>query len=572
MTLGLAVSASAVFGQNAERNAPKVPKPAAVAGSLAAPALAVDSAAGDTTIVPELKGVVIVDKPKTINPAGAKGVTGLKVGGPDFLLDREFAGVVVPYLGKPFTNRKLTELQRDIIVFCRKKDHPVVDVLFEEQEIVDGVIQITVLDGKLGKVAIRNEGEQWFKDKFILSNIRLHEGDSLVESKLVEDINWLNRNPFREVDIKLRQGEVGRVDLDVEVRDQRPFRPYLGYEDSLTRILGDHLFFVGFNWGNAFGWDHQLNYQFSTDIGFQHIRSHSGSYVIPLPWRHTVTIFGSYTDVNPDISKLGFPGVTQKGSSYQTSLRYTVPLPKLWKIEHDIAVGADFKRSDNNLEFGGTNVFSRPAEIVQFNAGYRGSAADPYGKTTMSAQAYVSPGGFTGVNNNTNFNSVRQGAVADYYYVRLDAERQTRLPWDFTLVGKGTFQFSDANLLPSEQMGLGGYSTIRGYEERLANGDEGYILNAEVWTPVIKTGNLLGKPEWKDTLQFLAFYDYGSVKFNTVTPGSSNANSNLSSVGGGLRYSVSRNFSLRFDYGIQLTERELSSRHSRGHLGAQLSF
>lgn len=568
----MVIGAGVAFGQNAERNAPKVPKSGAAPASLSSPAPAADATAGDAVIVPQLKGVVIVDKAKTINPAGARGVTGLKVGGPDYLLDKDFAQVVVPYLGKPLTNRRLTELQRDIILFCRQKDHPVVDVLFEEQEIVDGVVQITVLDGKLGKVTIKNEGEQWFKDKFILGSIRLREGDSLQESKLVDDINWLNRNPFREVDVKLRQGEVGKVDLDVEVRDMRPFRFYLGYEDSLTRVLGDHLFFAGFNWGNVFNWDHQLNYQFSTDIGFRHIRSHSGSYVVPLPWRHTLTLFGSYTEVNPDTSKLPAAGFIQKGSSYQASMRYSIPLPKVAAINQEITLGADFKGSDNNLEFGGVSVYSRQLEIIQFNAGYRGSLPDRWGKTVFSAQAYVNPGDFTRLSDDVYANSVRQTAVADYYYVRMDAERQTKLPSEFTLVNRATFQFSDANLVPSEQLGLGGNSTVRGYEERLANGDEGWILNTEVWTPAIRVGNLMGKPDWKDTLQFLVFYDYGSTKVNTVVPGQSDANENLSSAGGGLRYSVARNFSLRFDYGIQLTERQQSSRHSRGHLSAQLSF
>jgi len=39
-----------------------------------------------------------------------------------------------------------------------------------------------------------------------------------------------------------------------------------------------------------------------------------------------------------------------------------------------------------------------------------------------------------------------------------------------------------------------------------------------------------------------------------------------------LRYTVSRNFSFRFDYGIPLTQKEINSNNSRLHVGALLSF
>ncbi len=574
-SLVLLLGALSASGQNAERNAPRTPAPA----KSTAPATpdAGQSTLGEgpeVTIVEKLKGIVIVDAAKTINPAGARGVSGLLVRGPAFLIDTRFAAVVAPYLGAKLTNKKLAQLQRDIILFARKKDYPVVDVLFEEQEIVDGVVQITVLVGKAGKIAIHNEGEQYFSNEFVASQIRLHEGEPIKESDLLGDINWLNRNPFRQVDVKLKPGEVGRVDLDVDVKDRYPFRVYMGFEDSLTRVLDSRMWYVGFNWGNAFKLDrdHQLNYQFSASTDIRRMQSHSASYIIPLPWRHTFTIYGSHTDVEPDLTALGFSGLQQRGESWQLSARYGIPLPRILGVDSEVTAGFDYKNADNNLEFGGTNVFARPTEIGQFSLGYHGAVNDPYGQTTFGVTGVYSPGGLFNHNNDTDFGLTRfNGTKANYYYVRLDGERDTKLPWGFTWVLKGTIQLTDDALLPSEQIGVGGYSTVRGYEERLANGDHGWVINNELRTPAWRISNITGDPETGDNLQFLIFYDAGSASFAyslTTDP----IHNDLSSVGAGLRFTVGRNATLRLDYGYQLSDRELSGRHQRGHVGFQLNF
>jgi hemolysin activation/secretion protein len=86
-------------------------------------------------------------------------------------------------------------------------------------------------------------------------------------------------------------------------------------------------------------------------------------------------------------------------------------------------------------------------------------------------------------------------------------------------------------------------------------------------------GNLLGRPGGRDELQLLAFFDYGSVEVIDALPeDGDDPDKTLASVGGGLRWTVSRNFSLRFDYGFPLQEKDLNERSARGHIGALLSF
>ena len=100
-------------------------------------------------------------------------------------------------------------------------------------------------------------------------------------------------------------------------------------------------------------------------------------------------------------------------------------------------------------------------------------------------------------------------------------------------------------------------------------GDNGWIINNEIRTPPIPMGLLA----LEDQLQILGFFDYGSERLIDPIPADgSDPNKTLYSTGVGLRYTVSRNFSFRFDYGIPLAEKSLNAHSPRTHVGVLLSF
>jgi hemolysin activation/secretion protein len=239
-----------------------------------------------------------------------------------------------------------------------------------------------------------------------------------------------------------------------------------------------------------------------------------------------------------------------------------------------VAVGFDFKRSDNNLLAGGTNVLQNSStDISQFVLSYTGMLPDPLGRTSFGLEFNYSPGNFLGANTDADFGKLRNGAKANYFYTRINATRLTKLPWDFSWVINGWAQFSTERLLPSEELALGGYNTVRGYDERVVTGDNGWIVSNEIRTPAMLLGNILEIREGRDELQFLGFFDCGGVRVvHANTSDGSNPNKTLLSAGAGLRYTVSRHLSFRCDYGFPLAEKAINERSSRVHLGALLSF
>jgi hemolysin activation/secretion protein len=122
-------------------------------------------------------------------------------------------------------------------------------------------------------------------------------------------------------------------------------------------------------------------------------------------------------------------------------------------------------------------------------------------------------------------------------------------------------------------LGLGGSDNLRGYEEREANGDNGFVLVDELHGPPLQVARLFGRGLQDDRLDPLVFIDYGVVGSHKLLPGEPNY-LELASSGLGIRYNFGNNFSLRADYGWQLKQSGVSDlrRTSRGYLSAVLSY
>jgi hemolysin activation/secretion protein len=431
-----------------------------------------------------------------------------------------------------------------VIIYYRNHDRPIVDVFVPEQDITIGTVQVVILEGYVGKIT--TTGNHWFSDHEISSNIRLQPGDPIRSSELRADLDWLNANPFRSTDAIYHPGvQLGATDIELRTQERFPLRLYAGYDNDGNPVTGLSREEAGFNWGNAFALGQQFNFQYTTSG--EDLRAESASYVIPLPWRNTLTFFGSYTETHGAIP----PYLGISGRSYQISGRYSVPLPEFGsgplKYKHNVAAGFDYKYNDNALEFGGLSAGGTLYDVAQFVLSYNGALSDPHGRTTLDFEGYFSPGNWVGNNNDAAFNAAHTLAGSQYTYGTLMLERLNRLPGDWSVVLRGTLQLSDSNLAPSEQLGFGGYDTVRGYSERTTNADEGTITTVEVRTPDLGIGQPLDKAEW----QLLAFWDQGTA-FNHSLLTNEQRETRLSSVGMGLRASVSTYMTLRLDWGLRL--------------------
>lgn len=521
-------------------------------------------------LISTLRGLVFVPTPGSVLRSGT-GAHGIVLKGVEVPAEPGFLKLTSSYLGQRLTGARLNTLISDIILFYRSHDRPVVDVIVPEQEITNGVLQVVLLEGKVGKISVT--GNRWFSSEEIASGVAVQPGESISQSGLQEDLDALNANPFRTTELVYHPGEkLGQTDLVLQTHDRFPLRLYGGYEDSGNAPTGFDRYLAGFNYGDLFGIGQQVNYQYTTSGNGDSLRAHAGSYIIPLPWHHTLTFFGSYVDTKGVVPPL----IGLIGRSYQISGRYTIPLPEFRfagvNYTHTFSAGFDYKYNKNALEFG--DLFSGQSlyAVDQFAMGYTGAETDPYGQTTVNDQLYVSPGDWGGNNNDAAFAGAHAGATSGYVYNTLILQRLTKLPGDWALVLRGTLQTSNSNLAPSEQLGFGGYDSVRGYDEREVNTDEGYIFTTELRAPPISLGGLFDSKVFKDELQFLGFWDYGAAHDHAPLAGEP-SEIPLSALGLGLRYSINTYLSVRFDYGFQLLRTGFDNDGgNRSDLGVVVSY
>lgn len=467
------------------------------------------------------------------------------------------------YLEKPLTEGSLQKITREIVAHYRANDLPVVDAIVPEQDITDGVLKILILEGRI--TAVRTEGNRHFPNAILRRAIRLSPGERIAGEPLRQDIEWLNRNPFRQVNAVFTPGEApGDTELILLTDDRPPVRLFTGYENTGHRLTRRSRYYAGLNWANAFNQDHQFNYQFTFSGDLESFRAHSGSYIVPLPWRHIATVFGSYIDTSARV----LDPFELTGNSWHTGARYAVPLPRPPRttFNHEARIGGDYKSANTNLAFGGDEIFDVTAEVIQGMAGYEATWNDRAGRNFFGVDLFYSPGGVTGHNSDEVFAESRPGTSAEYVYGQVRGERLTDLPMEFSWQLEGVFQATSDRLIFTEQLALGGHRTIRGYLEREVTADEGYFIRNEIrsfeWRALGATHRMGA----------VGFFDIGEARVRDARDNERGART-LAGAGAGIRYRIDRYFSARLDLAFPLRSGPTTRRGDpRIHAGVTASW
>jgi len=238
------------------------------------------------------------------------------------------------------------------------------------------------------------------------------------------------------------------------------------------------------------------------------------------------------------------------GSSWQLSGRYSHTLCRTKCQVDKLQLGFDTKGTDNLIDFGIPAAASPDTEvhIVNLIMGFSSQQKYSDGVTAYACDLFASPGYLLSRNKNEDFCSLRSNSKAHYAYVRSWVERVYNIDCSRDFVVRATGQLATNRLPATEQLGFGGYRTMRGYDMRIVNGDAGYNVNFEYRRKPTR-----GCCNGKDTsLTLLAFSDTGQ-QFNYGNDSNLPYDEFLASVGVGFRYIIDPACTLRFDYGVPLT-------------------
>ncbi|MBY0529418.1 MAG: BamA/TamA family outer membrane protein [Rhabdochlamydiaceae bacterium] len=401
-----------------------------------------------------------------------------------------------------------------------------------------------VKEGVVGKVDYTET--KWFSVDHYKRNIPLITGDVLDLDDLENNVAWLNRNPFQYTEILLSPGKsAGTSDVHFATKERFPWQFYAGVDNTGTRYTDPIRLMAGFNWGNFFGTADQFSFQFTASPDFHRFKSYLIDYTAYLPWQHELNIYSSYGSIHPKISD-----VHKEGKNVQASLRYLIPFkPFFTDLKHQLTWGLDYKWINSNLFYLSNRMLpltTQPVTITQAMLGYRLDYEKNHTHLTFDLECYGSPVSFLPHQSDHDYQRLRSGSQAQYFYGKSALGVTYRFAEKMQLAFLVRGQASTKALLVSEQFGLGGYDTVRGYQERAFNADNAVCFNGEFRTPPISFMD-----NCKDHFSLLGFVDaaYGR---NYDKESGVPSQQWLLGVGPGVRYDIGTYLTTRLDYGFQL--------------------
>ncbi|NGX28983.1 MAG: Heme/hemopexin transporter protein HuxB [Candidatus Anoxychlamydiales bacterium] len=515
----------------------------------------------------KVKALIFTNQPMLIDEECLQDYEGIELEGFRVNNFEKFQNEFAIFLNKPLTLEVLERIKDTTLTYFKKNTPYLVDIkILENQDVSTGRVQILVMFARLGEMT--SSGAKYFSNSRLLKKLNVEHNECINIHRIQKYLSSFNQNPFRNTSLILEPGEeIGYTDIHLQTQDLFPVRVYGGYENTGNEIASKHRFLTGLNFGNFLYLDHQMNIEFRFAPHVSKWWGISGNYIIPTYFNTYFKIIGSYVRTKPDTD----PDYELRGKAWTALARYHVPIYLFEDGTSELIFGYDFKQTNNFLNFIATSVFNELIDISQFVFQFTGNNNDRFGLTSYLLSLYYSPGDMTDHNENKNFQAEGYAQKSKYFYATLHFDRTFRIPKEFLYVMEFFGQLSSVKLLPTEEISIGGFYTVRGYQENAVFGDDGFYFRNEIRSPNMKHAKYKNLHDW----QFLAFVDTGYVR--DLNDNVSNKNSSfLASLGPGLRYTVENYFILKLDYGVQLKKANrdffAKSWHSKLHVFVSLQY
>lgn len=470
------------------------------------------------------------------------------------------------YYGKNISKEDVSKIREEIRSFYIENNHPFVTVTVPPQELKAGVLKLLVIESTVGTIEVK--GNRYFKEALFTAPLQVGRGDPVNENTLAKNLQTINRNPFRAVNAIYSAGkDPNTTNIELYVRDRFPLRVYSGIDNTGIRPMGHFRFYTGINWANVFGLGHMLSLQYTTDSTFHNLMAATFHYTAPVASGFTALCYGGYSQTNVPYKRL--PEFKVHGNSVQVSGRLQFPLTPRYGLVQELEVGADFKQAMNIMRFGWDGPIANVGNTqltqlaLQYTLGYQTSLYN----FTLTGEFYVSPIRWLPHQNAISYGHANPGALPQYVYMRIGSTGWIMLPKEWSVSGAARLQLANQNLLTSEQVGIGGYDTVRGYAERQLSTDNAIILNGEIRTPKFGVIRRFTKNELvQDTMQFLGFLDYGCGWYHIDLPPAPPFEF-LFSGGFGVRYFFGQFLTVRADYGFKIHRADYPGGMGELHFG-----
>lgn len=491
------------------------------------------------------------------------------VDGNTLLPAAEMMAALAPYTG---AGRDFGDVQRALETLeglYHARGWRLVAVQLPEQELDGGVVRLHVVETPVRQVEVA--GNRHFSEANIRASLpALRPGATPNLDDVSRNLRLANENPARKIKLSLADAAAdaagaNAVDARIDVADERPWRVALNVDNTGTEATGKTHAGILLQHADLWGRDHVGTLQYtSSPERPDRVAVWAAGYHIPLyAAGDSIDVFASYSNVDSGAvaSGLGALAVTGKGAVY--GARYNQLLTRRGNLDARLVYGVDVRAYKNDVVIANTN-FGNDVTVHPLSVGYAATYAAGAGSAELSVALLQNvAGGQRG--GGADFAAVRSGARAGYRLLRasLALARTLGADWQARLLLGG--QWTRDALVPGEQFGAGGATTVRGFGERDLATDTGAVGNAELFTP-----NLCARAGWQCRL--LGFYDTAWGERNRALAAELRRAA-ISSTGLGLRVAAGSTASVLLDYGHALHVGDIApTSRNRLHVRVSLAY
>lgn len=499
---------------------------------------------------------------------------------PEDLLNQK----VMPFVGKGRVYGDIQKALEAIEAAYRSAGYNSVQVYVPEQELTSGVVRIQVTEGVIGKVLV--SGNSRFSNENIRASLpHLQEGKTPNARQLSENIQLANENPAKQVEVTLALGEQeGQMNAKVNVTEQNPQRFFVTVDDTGTGATGHIRTGLAYQNANLMGGDEVLTAAYTTSPDAPTGVSVD---IYSLAFRKPFYDLGDsldliYADSNVNtptitssVGAIAVPGMSGKGNVF--GVRWNHLFPRQGEYSSKLVFGYDYKYFNTRCAGFAPGVLASctPHTTRPVSATYSGQWQNPgYVADFNVGLAYNLPLGgkhveaTTGTVDNYSFIAGRTKVDDDFLILRAGGSYTLRVG-DWQVRGALNSQWAEHGLVAGEQLGLAGSTAVRGFNERAAAADTGYVGNLEAYSPDYAA--VLGVP---GNVRGIVFYDFAQG-WNNNALATVPKSVTVASWGVGLRYGLDKDVTLRVDLAQVVdhgTVASVSNGSWRGHFGLNISF
>lgn len=443
--------------------------------------------------------------------------------------------IVKDSIGQDLSIKELAQVADQITQYYRSHGYMVAKAYIPEQDMADGVVALTVVEGVYGKIYINNLSR--LKQQAIVDVLeKVQPGQVIVKSELERAILLLNDLPGIEARLSLSPGSrFGQTDLSVEVTDAKAVAGTVQMNNSGSKYTGENVAGLTLELQNPFGRGDAIVLEglLSNGAGLDRGRI---SYEAPLSgmgWYVGAGYSRMNYQLGEDFSLLDGYGTAK---SFNTYVRYA--LVRSYKENLGLQISYENKRLNDSL-----NAVSI-SSVKSSNAWTLSLTGDKRDPSVVHSYLASFSTGRLGIKTMAaeEFDSITAKSAGMYGKYTIHGVRLQKInehvSWYTSLSG----QSANKNLDPSEKMSLGGAYGVRAYPNGEASGDEGYLLTTELRFVLPTSAQFPGQ------LLAAGFFDTGKMRANKDPWDSSVNQKRLSGVGLGLIWQKDKEFFLRIDY------------------------